>query len=1300
MPSSPVERITLPILRSIVTTLASLVIVIIILAAVVLGMARLLLPMAGQYRVEIAQQLSESVSRPVTIGGLDATWQGMNPYLQLNDVRIFDKAGTRTLLHFADVRIGVSVPYYLRHGRLEQGSLKVSGTTLSLIRRADGSITVKGFEQNNSPGRFKDWLLSQNQLSIEASQLYWTDQQVQGRRLHFSDINVSLHSNGRRHQMEGTLKLAAARGLPLRFALDFAGELTDPSKWSGKLYAQGIGLDMARWIDTPATMGVDLTEGQANFRLWGAWANTELQKLQGEVAAYGLGFTGARGKPLNIALSGASAQLRWQRKNQDWALDIARLVLERGDERMPPGQVQIRSSAETGVSLMDVRFNQLPIKDVSTLLLASDVLEPGMHDALRTLRPRGELRDLHLRMQMKKADPEKEATNEFYIETQLAGVTTQVWKKLPAMQNISARLRADNSGIALEVDSRQVKLDFAKMFRAPIDIDSLSGQLNWQDTGQGWLLRADNIHARNADISASLNGTMHVPADKVSPFLNLRVAIENVNIADIDGYLPINLIPPKALSWLEKSLVSGYITTGSVLVHGRARDFPFKSNQGMFEARLNVANAVVDYKADWPQLADTNASVIFRGVGMEADATGGAIFNTDVVQIHAAIPNLTVKQPELILTGKVRGSATDALHFLKEGPLRKKFLKYVSKLDASGQSEVAVDLLIPLKKGKNRVKGTLQVVDTTLHYLDEAQGRNIKINDITGVLDFTEASLAGENIKAEFLGQALHANVATSSAEQGATGETLLIDARGTISAAQIVEQLRKNMPDMQAGLADQFEGTTAWTAALDFHDDADANLQVDLTVKSDLQGMAVALPAPVGKSTDETIPLTIKTTFSDTENKLYSISYGERVDAIVEVSQTGKDFELSRGDVQFGGANKPALPSAGLHIGGSLPRFSLEAWNKVLATGDDGNQSGVMQSLAQVDIDIGVLEAFNQKLTDTQIMANKTRQQWSISLTSDQAAGTIILPQNVDAVWTMNFERLHLAKPENENTRDSTFDPRRLPALDISSKSFKYNDHDLGQLKLATSKRPSGMHVDTFRLQAPTMNVTGQGDWINEGNAQVSRFDFEVDSEELGKTLAVWGYDTNIAGGKAHIDLTAHWTGSPMNFALDRLNGTLVISIEQGRFLDIDPGAGRVFGLLSIQALPRRLSLDFSDIFKKGFAFDSIVSEFTLKDGTAYTNNLLMKGPSATVSVTGKTDLAAKDYDQIVTVKPQIGVSLPLAATIAGGPIAGAAVFLAQKIFQPQIDSLTDYQYTIKGTWADPIIDRIESKNASEAAN
>ncbi|MEO7558441.1 MAG: YhdP family protein, partial [Gammaproteobacteria bacterium] len=1214
-------------------------------------------------------------------------------YLRLKDLRVLDKAGARTLLFISDARIGINIPHYLRTGRLERGSLKVAGTTLSLVRNPDGSFVFAGLEQHGAKEGFTDWLLNQDRLSLESSQVYWTDLQGDGRRMHFTDVNLSLRSNGRRHQVDGALRLAEARGRPLAIALDFNGDLTQPAQWSGRFFMQGIDLELERWFAMPARSDINLKEGRADFRVWGAWAQTKLQDLQGEMAIREMRFLNAQAAPLPTSLKGVSGRLRWQRQTQqDWLLDVTRLSFRHGEVVSAPGRMQIRSVENGQAAQLDMVFKSLVITDASSLLLVTgDALGTEMHEALQALQPRGELHELRLRLIMPNAD--QTAGRKFSMQTRLVDVTTRAWKNIPAAQNINALLRADERGGVLDIDSRLVKLEFPEMFRAPIMADTLSGRIRWLHTGQGWHIEATDVRAKNADINAGMNGAVDMPDDRTSPLLNIRIGFENGNAANIGGYLPINHLPPQALAWLDRSLLGGYVSSGSILIHGRAGEFPFKANQGSFETRFFVTNAALAYAEGWPRLENAAGIVVFRGPGLDIDATSGSIFNAEVVQIHVAIPDMTVHEPELLLQGKVRGSTTDALRFLKEGPLKKNFVKYVSGLSASGQSIIDLDLVVPLQRGQHHVKGTLALADSTLRFLDKAESRDIELRHVKGTVNFTEHGFTGKDIAATLLGQTLRLDVRTTAATQDAA-KALQIDARGKITAAELIKQIKKSAPEARAGLLERIKGAADWSAALTFVEGADAATPAAVTVQSNLQGMEVNFPAPLGKSKDEALPLTIKTSFSNQPIKQYSVSYGARADAVLEVTQTDKRAEFKRGAVEFGESGKPVLPPTGLRISGSLPRLSVDAWNDILDARDKSKPSGIMKTLSEVDLRVGVLNVFKQDFNNARIEASKTSERWLLQVTSDQVAGTVTLPQTTDAAWVMDFERLHLAKPEAKNSRDSSLDPHSLPALRISSKSFKYGDLDLGQLTLESSRRPSGLHVDTFKVQTPALTATGQGDWENTGGRQTSRFDFEIESEELGKALTALGYTTNIAGGKTQIDLTANWNGTPMDVAFERLNGTLGMVIGKGRFLDIDPGAGRVFGLLSIQSLPRRLSLDFSDLFGKGFAFDSITGEFALKDGNAYTNNLLMKGPSAIITVTGRTGLAAKDYDQMVTVKPQIGASLPLAATIAGGPAVGAAVYLAQKIFQPQIDDLTGYQYTIKGSWKDPKIDRIETEN------
>ena len=294
-------------------------------------------------------------------------------------------------------------------------------------------------------------------------------------------------------------------------------------------------------------------------------------------------------------------------------------------------------------------------------------------------------------------------------------------------------------------------------------------------------------------------------------------------------------------------------------------------------------------------------------------------------------------------------------------------------------------------------------------------------------------------------------------------------------------------------------------------------------------------------------------------------------------------------------------------------------------------------------------------------------------------------------------FSTLHLQKNETEKQKIN-IDPRSKPSLDMTVSDFSYGDIQLGEMTLVTTQLPDGLSINNLAFSKPGIKISGNGRWQIIDDVPRSDFEFKLKADKLDDMLTTFNYSVApIEDGKTKLTINANWNGSPMDFSLSDINGVLGMDIEKGQFLDIEPSAGRLFGLLSLQTLPRRLSLDFSDLFGKGFSFDKIEGTFTLESGNAYTNNLSMTGPSAYIQVNGRTGLVDKDYDQIVTVTPQISDSLPVASALFGpiGVGVGAVLFLAGELFESiprQIDKLLRYQYSVKGSWDDPTVERIQS--------
>jgi uncharacterized protein YhdP len=199
-------------------------------------------------------------------------------------------------------------------------------------------------------------------------------------------------------------------------------------------------------------------------------------------------------------------------------------------------------------------------------------------------------------------------------------------------------------------------------------------------------------------------------------------------------------------------------------------------------------------------------------------------------------------------------------------------------------------------------------------------------------------------------------------------------------------------------------------------------------------------------------------------------------------------------------------------------------------------------------------------------------------------------------------------------------------------------------------------------------------------------------------KTLAQLGYADVIQAKDGSMEFNVDWVGPPSSHAIAGMNGHVKLAADKGQVVALDPGAGRMLGLASVAALPRRLMMDFSDLTSKGLAFDTIRGDFELSHGDAYTNNLLLQGPAAEIGLVGRVGLANHDFDQTAVVTGNFGASLPLASTLAAGPVVGAAVLVFSQVFKQPLKGLARGYYRITGSWDNPTVERVKSDEAAAA--
>ena len=449
-------------------------------------------------------------------------------------------------------------------------------------------------------------------------------------------------------------------------------------------------------------------------------------------------------------------------------------------------------------------------------------------------------------------------------------------------------------------------------------------------------------------------------------------------------------------------------------------------------------------------------------------------------------------------------------------------------------------------------------------------------------------------------------------------------------------------------------------------------------------------LPAPVGKTAEETRKLLVQVPLPLKTEKPMHIRYGESADAQLAAIGDKGGVRVERGEVRLG-AGVAVLPSRdGVRVVGSLPEFDESLWVPILAKESADSPLTSSPAVNHVDMTFGTLKLADHQLDKARLQADRGENAWDINIDSEQAVGSIHLPDARDAPLVMDMERLYLPRFKKGADAESGGDPRKTRPLTISAKSFHYGNLDLGELYLNATLNPTGLSFDDIHTHSAQRDLKINGQWIMEDNRPQTSFKVSYDGDDAGNTLTTMGFAGMIKGGKTHTDAQLTWPGSPADFVLAKAMGTIGFEIKDGRLLDVEPGAGRILGLLSFQALPRRLVLDFSDLFQKGFSFDSLAGSFTIEKGNAFTDNLTMDGPAARIVARGRVGLAAEDYDQRVTVIPSISAGLPVAGALAGGVGAGAALYLVEKIIKPGIDKITKVDYQVTGPWTNPEVTRI----------
>ncbi|HEY5899110.1 MAG TPA: YhdP family protein, partial [Burkholderiales bacterium] len=782
--------------------------------------------------------------------------------------------------------------------------------------------------------------------------------------------------------------------------------------------------------------------------------------------------------------------------------------------------------------------------------------------------------------------------------------------------------------------------------------------------GDAWVVEVPSLNFANADLSGNVFGSYAYRGEGPGE-LDLSALFNRADAKHLAHYLPLGtLMGEKAREWLIRAVVGGQASEVQFRLKGDLREFPFAdARQGEFSVTANLHNGELAYAEGWPPIHDIEAALAFDRDRMEITGRSGRVLGARLHDVRASIAKIGGRAAHLRVNGQAQGPSAQFLKFVAESPLRKTAGPAIEGISASGEGRLQLKLDLPLADlAATKVAGAYELAGNEVGFHPALP----PLQQAAGTVSFTEASFGLRDLRGRIFGGAVAINGGTRA--KGA----IEITARGEAQSGGLGSLL-------DHPLRQYLSGTTPYVATVSLRD----GLQ-RVVVESSLRGITSTLPAPLEKAAGEAMPLRLEYLPVEAGKRdRISIALARVFAAELHRRTEANEMKLQRAAVWLSPASAQAirLPERGLLVYGSLAAIDIDRW-RALELGEGERLP------AAVELKIARLDVRGKRVQNLALRASLDSEGWSAVLDADEIAGQLSYRAEGHGQLTARLLHFSLPRTVNEASGGPTGKPADLPAVDFIAERFNLRGKELGRVEFAAQPEGSDWRIEKLAMANPSATLQGSGRW-RDGVLPSTELEFTVEANDAGGLLDRLGYRGMVAGGKAQLGGSLRWRGEPLALDYASLSGELKLSADEGEFLEIEPGLGKLISLMNLQALPRRITLDFRDVFSKGFRFDRIDAASTLDRGVMELREFRMRGPAAEVAMSGQADLARETQRLKVRVVPSLGGS---ASTVVGivNPVVGVAAALAQHMLKNPLGQIFAHEFEVTGSWSDPKVAKL----------
>lgn len=1253
--------------------------VLVVLAIAVTGL-RIALPKLNHFQPQIQSWVNQGSGLEFEISSIHGFWRNTHPSISLQGVKANtpESSGIHFSAETVEVEIDLLQSILQREAvvadlNIYQLSLDITSVQWATNEQEKPELQPKG-EQKGVMEQLDKLLLRQlDGFSLTDSHIQFLG--IDGTERDLEISKLSWHNNGNQHLADGEVSLVNAQLNSAKVKANFVdhGSLLDVS---GEFYVSVQNVLVTPWLTKYLRTETGIEKGQVSFSSW-----LTLEKSQ----------------PVSAYLELESSELSWKEgdRHELW-IESGVLELEPQDKGWQVNAHSLRlHTDENEWPELDIAFEWQPEQwrlNVSQLDIAAITplvkLAPNSKttsDLLNTFALGGLVEDVRVSM--------GSGIDTLKYSAELSQGSMSQWELLPGLHQLSATVSGDIEQAKASVSLIDDVLPYGDVFQAPLNIRQGQVDIIWQNGEHGWSLWADKVTAATPDLQVLGAFRLDFPNDR-SPFLSFYAEADLYNAGETWRYLPTLALGQDLTDYLSTAIQGGKVNTAKLLWYGELGDFPYQNNDGMFQAWVGLKQAKFSFDTAWPPITDLQLDLLFQNDAMYLDSHSATLMDVTAKRITGRIPSLAPGgHIEIEAQATAQGNAVR--DYMTASPLVDSVGAALTAIQVDGQVESSFQLNIPFDSEREaRAWGYADLSKN--HVTIEAPPMTLET--VSGRIEFDNDVVSAAGLSADLLTQPVSIDF---NGENAGQGYNVAINVLGDWDTKPLAPYLGDKWLAPVSGHA-------PWQMDVDIQlNDVGFTYQIDTL--ADLKLVSSHYPAPLNKASGEKGKAHLQASGNQesitARLQLPNFKYQTEIDIRPEVPLlTATNLVLGKGSFKIS-------PVAGHQARVRLDSFNLDQWIELFTAETDKKASSAV--LAQmntpeiplpnrVDVDAKALTVAGIEWNDVDFSAKRKGLGWYMNLDSQEAKGEASYIEPYDL--SVSLERLHVYIPaldaeykdkkmfqleRDEKPSISEFERsfhQMVPNITLTIDDFWLQGYKVGKTHLDLQRQGEKLEWKKLTFESGSNKFDFGGWWLLNETDSHTRFKVTMSGENNSDVMERFGISSGIQRAPFDLSADVEWDGSPWSGQVSSLQGEVKTKLGKGVISDVS-GAARLLGIFSLDSIIRKMQLDFTDVFDKGMAFNSITGSGSIRNGIFLTNDIKMDAVAGEMSIKGLANLNTRTVDAEVNFTPDITSGIPVLTAFAVTPQTALYVLAITTVISPVVEVFTQVNYEVKGPLDAPIV-------------